>query len=126
MLEALAALLPLGALGISTALAAVPGKPAVQKDQAVTQDVAFRLQAIRSAVSQATADQAGLEPGDPRVEKAWWGNFHPGWGGWRNGGWGWHNGGWGWRNGWPNWRNGWPNWGNGWRNGGWPNFWRNW
>jgi rSAM-associated Gly-rich repeat protein len=118
-LKALMALLPMGAMGISSALAAVPPKPVHQDATQVAQ----RLQAIRSAVSQVTADQHGLPPGDPNIQKAWWGNFGPGLG-WRNGGWrngGWGNGGWrngGWRNaGWPNWGNGWPNgWGNGWRN----------
>jgi rSAM-associated Gly-rich repeat protein len=121
-LKILAALLPLGALGISVALAAVPEKPNQRSgtgdDPAL--NIADRLQAIRSAVSKVTAEQAGLAPGDPNIEKVWWANWHPGWGGWRNGGWGWHNGGGGWLNG------GWHNWRNGWGNGGWPNFWRNW
>jgi rSAM-associated Gly-rich repeat protein len=112
-LKILTALLPLGALGISVALAAVPGKPEGRSSPAL--NVADRLQAIRSAVSHVTAEQAGLVPGDPDIEKVWWGNWG---GGWRNGGWGWRNG--GWRNA------GWPNWRNGWGNGGWPNFWRNW
>ena len=114
-LKALAALLPLGAFGISVALAAAPGKPI---DQTITPDaakpgVATRLATIRTAVSQVTADRAGLQPGDPNILKAWWGNWRPWWG---NGGW-------------RNWPNGWHNWGNGWHNGGWhnwPNWWRNW
>jgi rSAM-associated Gly-rich repeat protein len=124
-LKALAALLPLGALAISTALAGTPVKPIVTPSQetpgretGAQSGVAERLKAIRSAVSQVTAEQTGLQPGDPNIQKAWWGNWRPGWGngGWRNGGWG--NG--GWRNG------GWGNWHNGWGNGGWHNFWRNW
>jgi rSAM-associated Gly-rich repeat protein len=120
ILESLAALLPLGALGISTALAAVPGKTELHNssDAAAPRSVAIRLGAIRNAVSKTTAEQAGLVPGDPRIQKAWWANWHPGGGGWRNGGWGWRNGGWG--------NGGWPNWHNGWHNGGWHNFWRNW
>jgi rSAM-associated Gly-rich repeat protein len=127
MLKAVATLLPVGALGISVALAAVPGKEHMRTARQDTdaKAIADRLQAIRSVVSKITAEQAGLTPGDPNIEKVWWGNWHHGWGGWRNGGWGWHNGGGGWRNG--GWRNGgWPNWHNGWGNGGWPNFWHNW
>lgn len=47
---------------------------------------ATRLQAIRDAVSQVTAEQAGLEPSGPGILKAWWGNWllHGGNGGWRN------------------------------------------
>jgi len=123
-LKLLAALLPLGALGISSALAAAPGKPlAPMAGTEIAQPaVAERLAAIRSAVSQVTAEQTGLQPGDRNIQKAWWGNWaprfwanwHPGWG---NGGW--HN--------WHNWGNGgWHNWHNGWGNGGWHNFWRNW
>lgn len=118
-LKALVALLPLGALGISAVLAAASAEPITtpQRDAAANaENVAERLQAIRRAVSQATALQHGLTEGDPNIVKAWWGNFRPG-GGWRNGGWGWRNGGWGWRNG--GWHNG------AWRNGGWPNRWGN-
>ena len=113
----LAALLPMGALGASVALAAPAVKPAEPSPAA---DVATRLQDIRNAVSQVTADQAGIRAGDPNIVKAWWANWRPGWG---NGGW--HN----WRNGWGNggWGNGgWHNWHNGWGNGGWHNFWHNW
>ena len=122
MLKALAALLPLGAFGVSVTLAATPAKAA---DALPAQrDVAQRLQAIRDAVSTVTAEQTGLPPGDPNIERAWWSNWGPPWrnGGWRNGGW--RNG--GWRNA------GWGNapWGNGWINGppwnNWNNFWRNW
>jgi rSAM-associated Gly-rich repeat protein len=113
-------LLSLGALGTSTALATVPPKSVVPSEgrSAGGQDVADRLGAIRHAVSVIIAESAGLSPGDPNIQKAWWGNWHGGWrnGGWRNGGW--RNGGWGWHNG--GWHNG------GWRNGGWPNFWQNW
>jgi len=118
MVKALSALLPLGAFGISVALAAAPAKPLVPGGTSTQESVAERLSAIRSAVSEMTAEQAGLEPGDPNIVKAWWANrgSHWGNGGWRN-----------WRNGWAN--GGWHNWGNGWHNGGWhnwPNFWRNW
>jgi rSAM-associated Gly-rich repeat protein len=117
--KALAALLPLGALGVSVALAAAPGQPAApaQQDDAAERGVADRLQAIREAISEITAEQTDLEPGDPNIGKVQWLNF--GGPGWRNGGWN-------------NWRNGWRNggWGNGgWRNGGWNNWhnaWRNW
>ncbi|MGE4048037.1 MAG: GrrA/OscA1 family cyclophane-containing rSAM-modified RiPP [Acetobacteraceae bacterium] len=122
-LKVLAALLPLEAGGISSALAAAPGKPADPETTIdnVRPDVATRLAAIRSAVSQMTVEQSRLQPGDPNIQKAWWsnwaprfwGNWHPGWGnggwhnGWGNGGWGnggWHNGGWG-NGGWHNWHN---------------------
>jgi rSAM-associated Gly-rich repeat protein len=124
-LKVLATLLPLGALGVSSALAAAPGKPIVPTESADAGQpgIAERLSAIRNAVSQVTIDQTGLQAGDPNILKAWWGNWaprfwanwHPGWG---NGGW--HN----WHNGWGN--GGWHNWHNGWGNGGWHNFWRNW
>jgi len=114
-LKALAALLPLGAFGISVALAAAPAKPIAPQtdDSSAKPDVATRLAAVRTGVSQVIAAQEGLPPGDPNIVKTWWGNWRPGWG---NGGW-------------RNWSNGWHNWGNGWHNGGWhnwPNFWRNW
>ena len=120
MLKAIAVLLPLGALGVSAALAAAPAKMIANPggDDAAKPGVAERLQAIRTAVSQVAAEQAGLQPGDPNVAKAWWGNWGPG-GAWGNGGW--RNGGWG-NGGWHNWHNGWGN--GGWHN--WPNFWRNW
>lgn len=129
-LTALAALLPLGALGISSALAKAPTEPvaSVTGSGAEQPGVAERLAAIRLAVSQVTADQAGLQLGDPAIEKAWWGNGPYGggvWGnggGWKNWGNGWHNG--GWRNAWAN--GGWNNWHNNWHNGGWKNYWRNW
>jgi rSAM-associated Gly-rich repeat protein len=112
-LKALAALLPLGAFGISVALAAAPAKPMAPQtdDNSAKPDVATRLATVRIGVSQVIAAQEGLPPGDPNIVKAWWGNWRPGWGngGWRNGGW--------------------RNWGNGWHNGGWhnwSNFWRNW
>lgn len=121
MLKAFAALLPLGALGVSTLLATSPAKAAavVPDGDAPTRDVARRLQAIRSAVSEVTANQLASELGEPDIQKAAWLN----WGvpGWRNGGW--NN----WRNGWNN--GGWHNWNNGWGNGGWHNWnngWRNW
>jgi rSAM-associated Gly-rich repeat protein len=112
MFKALAALLPLGALGISTALASVPARPAtaVQTADAAQRGVAERLQSIRGAVSDAVAE-GDVQPGDPDVQKAQWLNWLPSW---RNGGW--NN----WRNGWGN--GGWNNWGNGWHNGGWRNW----
>lgn len=115
----LAALLPMGALGASVALAAPAVRPAdPAASPAADQDVAARLQSIRRAVSQVTAEQSGLQAGDPNIVKAWWANWLPGWG---NGGWG--NGGWrNWHNGWGN--GGWHNWHNGWNN--WHNFWHNW
>jgi rSAM-associated Gly-rich repeat protein len=133
-IRVLAALLPLGAFGMSTALAAAPGKPFVAaaddnsaSPSVTSASVATRLKAIRTATSQAVSEQAGLQPGDPNIQKAWWGNWHGGGWGW-HGGWG--NGGWhNWHNGWGNggWGNGgWHNWHNGWGNGGWHNFWRNW
>lgn len=113
----LSALLPLGAFGVSAALATAPAKLVASSGDADAEgrSVASRLEAIRSAVTEVTAEQSGLQAGDPNILKAWWGNWHPGWGngGWRNG---WRNGGWG------NWHNGWGN--GGWHN--WPNFWRNW
>lgn len=113
-LKAMISLLPLGALGISAALAAAPPKPmAMTSQNPAPADVAGQLQAIRNAVSQMTTEQAELEPDDPNIQKVWWGNWRPRWfnGGWRNGGW--RNGGW---------NNGWGN--GGWNN--WHNFWRNW
>ena len=93
LLKALAALLPLGAFGASSALAAVSAPPVVATDAppAAGTGVAARLQAIRAAV---TAAKTGLEPGAPDIRKAWWGNWHAGWG---NGGW-------------RNWPNFWRNW----------------
>jgi rSAM-associated Gly-rich repeat protein len=118
VLKVLATLLPLGALGVSSALAAAPGKPLVPAEpaDAARPGVAERLSAIRSAVSQVTIDQTGLPAGDPNILKAWWGNWAPHfWGNFHRG---WGNGGWG--------NGGWHNWHNGWGNGGWHNFWRNW
>jgi rSAM-associated Gly-rich repeat protein len=114
LMTALAQLLPLGALGVSAALAATPDPPLAAT--VAEPDVAQRLAAIRAAVSELTAEEAGLPAGDSNILDAWWGNWHPGW---RNGGW---------LNGWrPGWRNApWGNWGNGWRNGPWGNWWRNW
>lgn len=120
MAKALAALLPLGAFGVSVVLAATPAKAAAAPLDVSQRDVARRLQAIRGAVSELAASQADEDAAaDPNVQKAQWLN----WGipSWRNGGW--NN----WRNGWGN--GGWNNWHNGWRNGGWNNWhngWRNW
>ena len=105
MLRAIVGLLSLGSLGVSAALAAVPPKseaPPSGEASVAGQGVADRLSAIRRIVSRVTAEHSGLALGDPNIEKAWWGNWHPGW---RNGGWGWRNGGW------HNWHN-WHNWGN--------------
>jgi rSAM-associated Gly-rich repeat protein len=97
-LRAIVGLLSLGALGTSTALAAVPPKSVAPFEgrSAGDQDAADRLGAIRHAVSEIIAENTGLARGDPNIQKAWWGNWHGGWrnGGWRNGGW--RNGGWGW------------------------------
>src|SRR5689334_18261095 len=110
MVKALAALLPLGALGISVTLATSSTAQAVPATggEVVRHDVAKRLAAIRGAVSEITANETDAESGDPNIQKAQWLNF--GVPGWRNGGWN-------------NWRNGWGNgpWGNGWHNGGWHN-----
>jgi rSAM-associated Gly-rich repeat protein len=115
-LKGLAALLPLGALSVSAALAATPGKPMTEAAEMARPPVSQRLATIRDAVSRVTAEQSGLQPGDPNILKAWWGNWGPrAWGNWHPG---WGNGGWG--------NGGWHNWHNGWGNGGWHNFWRNW
>ncbi|MFO1055943.1 MAG: GrrA/OscA1 family cyclophane-containing rSAM-modified RiPP [Dongiaceae bacterium] len=123
-LKTLAALLPLGALGISSALASTPASardstPAVAAQGSALEQpgVAERLAAIRAAVSEITGGPNLPQAGEPGIQRlAWhnWGNFGP-WfnGGWKNWGNGWHNG-------------GWNNWGNGWHNGGWKNFWANW
>jgi len=131
--KALAALLPGGALGASILLALTsPGATEARSSHAADSppatNIAERLLAIRSAVSdmEASAQSSGsaeFEPGDSgRAEPTWWGNG--GWGRWRLG---WRNGGFGW----PNWHN-WHNWGNGggWGNGGppnagWHNYWHN-
>jgi rSAM-associated Gly-rich repeat protein len=115
----LSRLLPTGALGVSVALAAfaaqaAPPDPQAGAAPASAIDVAAQLAAIRNAVSTATADAAGIAPGDPNIVKAWWGN-------WGGPGFGWRNGGWG-NGGWRNWHNGWGN--GGWHN--WHNFWHNW
>jgi len=110
MVKALAALLPLGALGVSVALAATSTAQAapMAAGNATQGNVANRLAAIRGAVSEIAGGQADTDAGDPNIQKAQWFNFAvPGW---RNGGW--NN----WRNG-PPWGNGgWHNWHNGWRN----------
>ncbi|HTB38547.1 MAG TPA: GrrA/OscA1 family cyclophane-containing rSAM-modified RiPP [Reyranella sp.] len=135
--EALAALLPAGVVGLSMGLAAADASASTAVSDAPTagKSVAARLEAIRGSVSEAWKQaQEKSEPYvgvDAETKLAWWGN-----GGWRNGGWhnwgngGWHNGGWN------NWGNGgWNNWGNGGLIGGllsplfgnpWGNGWRNW
>jgi rSAM-associated Gly-rich repeat protein len=123
-LRMLSVLLSGGAAALSVSLAASPADalPSVRAEASAdtNQDVAQRLQVIRTAVSAAIDESAATPDADANIQKTWWGNG--GWG-WRGG---WRNGGWGWRNGWPNgggWRNGWGN--GGWRNGGWPNGWHN-
>jgi rSAM-associated Gly-rich repeat protein len=124
-IKTLSALLPVGVMGMSVALASTtPAEtPATPASGGETQ-VASRLASIRDAVSAVSAEEQAR---DGNVQTAWWANWHGGgirFGGWRNGGWhngGWGNGGGGWANGWPN---GWHNWGNGWHNG-WHN-WHNW
>src|SRR5216684_4366224 len=125
--EALAALLPAGVMGLSIGLAAADAAASTTDTNMPNErgSVAARLEAIRGSVSEAWKQAyEKSEPYvalDPETRLAWWGN-----GGWRNGGW--HNGGWrnaGWHNG------GWGNggligdilsplfgspWGNGWRN----------
>ena len=114
-LRALAALLPVGTLGLSVSLAAAGAKAVSIAEPEATKptSVAERLQSIRDQVSGSMSETPnGDEPFlkvDPAKRLAWWGN------GWHNGGWGngWHNGGWGnggWGNGWHNWGNGWHNW----------------
>ncbi len=96
---ALAALLPAGALGLSSALAAAPDQPRQQPrspDPAISglgdatheAEVANQLKAVRQAMSELAGPKAAEQ------KLAWW----------------WF------RNFWPNFRNYWPNWGNYWRN----------
>jgi rSAM-associated Gly-rich repeat protein len=138
--EALAALLTAGVMGLSIGLAAADAAASTTVADMPNErgSVADRLEAIRGSVSEAWKQAyEKSEPYvalDPETRLAWWGNG--GWrnGGWHNGGWrnaGWHNGGWG--NGWHN--GGWNNWGNGGLIGDilsplfgspWGNGWRNW
>jgi len=138
--EALAALLPAGVMGLSIGLAAADAAASTTDTNMPNErgSVAASLEAIRGSVSEAWKQAyEKSEPYvalDPETRLAWWGNG--GWrnGGWHNGGWrnaGWHNGGWG--NGWHN--GGWNNWGNGGLIGDilsplfgslWGNGWRNW
>ena len=95
---AIAALLPAGALGLSSALAAAPASKTEPRshdvniaglgDPAHEAAVAIQLKAIRHAMSALAAPEA-------REQKVAW---------------------WWFRNWWPNFRNFWPNWGNYWRN----------
>jgi rSAM-associated Gly-rich repeat protein len=118
--KALAVLLPVGVLGISSALASTVTEhlSAPKEASLKVTGVADRLREIRAGVTE----MGNLKPTAPaaaNVLVAEWGNFGFGW---RNGGW--HN----WGNGWHNWHNGgWGNggWGNGWHNG-WHNYWHNW
>ena len=111
-LNALAALLPAGTLGLSASLATADARAATTSGPEVKLPGAVheRLDTTRKAVSGIVNETPqGNEPFlkvDPEKRLAWWGN-------------GWHNGGWG------NWGNGWHNWGNGWGNG-WHNGWHNW
>lgn len=121
--KALTMLLPVGVLGISSALALASLRtgpvPAERRGKRQASSVADRLRDIRKGISEIDKKQEYVN--EDGVLLAEWPNFRVGWGngGWRNGGW--HNGGWGWRNG------GWHNWGNGgWPNGGWRNYWHNW
>ena len=70
-LKALAALLPLGAFGISVALAAAPAKPIAQQtdDTSAKPDVATRLAAVRTGVSQVIAAQEAYQRHLDSVEK---------------------------------------------------------
>ncbi len=131
ILKALWVILPAGALGASTSLAAASAQAATAPEAgtAAPEGVAARLEAIRIGVA-ALSQSGSAEVTGPAAQGAaptWWGNG--GWGRWHMG---WGNGGWG-NGGWHNWHNGWGNgwhnggWGNGgWGNGGWHNFWHNW
>ena len=108
--KVLSTLLPLGALGMSFALASAIGDAQAASRQNVADPLAAhavavegQLQAIRDAVSAAAAadTQAGS---DPNVWQAGWRNWWRNWPNWNN-----------WRNGWGNWPN-WHNWHNVWRN----------
>src|ERR1700759_138978 len=106
MLRNLAKLLPSGAAGLSTGLAAADASATTAPPAKAPDSVKDRLQAIRghvsSALEQSATDGDPFVAVDPATRLAWWGN-----GGWRNGGWrngGWGNGGWG--------NGGWHNWGN--------------
>jgi len=117
--KALAVLLPVGVLGISSALANASSEhlpPDPKQPSLKVTGVADRLSEIRAGVTELSNLKNANGPG-AKLLLAGWGN----WGfGWRNGGW--HN----WGNGWHNWHN-WGNggWGNGWHNG-WHNYWHNW
>jgi rSAM-associated Gly-rich repeat protein len=123
-MKGLAMLLPVGVLGISSALAATPSKSSLTdlKINDHVTSVAARLGEIRAGVSRLDLKETNAADFSAAAVTAEWPNFHFGWGngGWRNGGW--RNGGWG--------NGGWHNWGNGgWHNGGWHNwhnFWHNW
>ena len=84
-LKALAALLPLGAFGISVALAAAPAKPIAPEtdDTSAKPDVATRLAAVRTGVSQVIAGQEGLPPGRSQYRERLVGQLAPGVGQWR-------------------------------------------
>ncbi len=95
-LKLLAALLPAGALGISSALASTADAPHAAARATEHAEVsslghatADQLRAIREAVSAVAREQGATQD-----KVAWW-YF---------------------RNYWPNFRNYWPNWGNYWRN----------
>jgi len=90
--EALAALLPAGVMGLSIGLAAADAAASTTVADVPSErgSVVARLEAIRGSVSEAWKQAyEKSEPYvalDPETRLAWWGN-----GGWRNGGW--HNGG---------------------------------
>jgi hypothetical protein len=94
-LKLLAALLPAGALGISSALASTAdarhaaAAPEQAEISGLGHATAEQLRAIRTAVSTVAREQGATQD-----KVAWW-YF---------------------RNYWPNFRNYWPNWGNYWRN----------
>src|ERR1700682_6778735 len=105
--EALAALLPAGVMGLSIGLAAADAAASTTVTDVPSErgSVAAGVEAIRGSVSEAWKQAyEKSEPYvalDPETKLAWWGN-----GGWRNGGWrDWGNG-------------GWRNWGNGLGRGG--------
>ena len=111
LFKALSVVLPAGAVGASVLLALASTEAAASSDQHTNvappsgENVATRLQAIRSGISDLNGSASDPSRDAASAAPAWWGN-----GGWGRWGVGWGNGGWG---------NG------GWHNG-WHNFWHNW